>query len=178
MAAHKHYFNPEILEYITKDGDPFCFPNLHYVEHVSESKKINESKEPAIIISASGMAEAGRIKHHIKNNIEDPKNTILLIGYASPMSLAGRLKAGDPEVRIFGDTFKVKANIVSMENFSAHGDYIEMIDYLKLQNPKLVHKIFLVHGEYETQKIFAEKLIEKGYLNIEIPQKGETFNVN
>jgi metallo-beta-lactamase family protein len=178
MAAHKHYFNPEILEYITKDGDPFCFPNLHYVEHVSESKKINESKEPAIIISASGMAEAGRIKHHIKNNIEDPKNTILLIGYASPMSLAGRLKAGEPEVRIFGDTFKVKANVVSMENFSAHGDYIEMIDYLKLQNPKLVHKIFLVHGEYETQKIFAEKLIEKGYLNIEIPQKGETFNVN
>jgi metallo-beta-lactamase family protein len=94
------------------------------------------------------------------------------------MSLAGRLKAGEPEVRIFGDTFKVKANVVSMENFSAHGDYIEMIDYLKLQNPKLVKKIFLVHGEYETQKIFAEKLIEKGYLNIEIPQKGETFNLN
>ncbi|MDP2174528.1 MAG: MBL fold metallo-hydrolase [Bacteroidota bacterium] len=178
MAKHKEYFNSNILDYITKDGDPFCFPNLHYVEGVEESKKINTMKKPCIIISASGMAEAGRIKHHIANNIENENNTILIVGYATPGSLAGRLKNGSTEVRIFGTIYNVKAQIATMENFSAHGDYIEMIDYLKLQDPDKVRKIFLVHGEYETQKSFAEKLVDKGYLNIEIPNKGETFTLN
>jgi metallo-beta-lactamase family protein len=178
MAQHKEYFNPSILEYITKDGDPFCFPNLHYVEGVEESKKINTMKKPCIIISASGMAEAGRIKHHIANNIENENNTILIVGYASPGSLAGRLRNGNKEVTIFGNVYNVKAQVATMENFSAHGDYLEMIDYLKLQDPNKLRKIFLVHGEYETQKDFAEKLVNKGYLNIEIPEKGETFNLN
>lgn len=178
MAKHKEYFNSNILDYITKDGDPFCFPNLHYVEGVEESKKINTMKKPCIIISASGMAEAGRIKHHIANNIENENNTILIVGYATPGSLAGRLKNGSKEVKIFGNIYNVKSQIATMENFSAHGDYIEMIDYLKLQDPDKVRKIFLVHGEYETQKSFAEKLVDKGYLNIEIPNKGETFTLN
>src|SRR5690606_15119888 len=103
MAAHKNEFNPEMLDYICKDGDPFGFKNLFYVQSVEESKKINESDEPCIIISASGMAEAGRIKHHLKNNIENPNNLILLVGYATPGSLAGRLKNKETPVRIFGD---------------------------------------------------------------------------
>lgn len=175
MSKHKEYFNQEILEYITRDGDPFDFPNLHYVESAEESKKINTLKKPCIIISASGMAEAGRVKHHIKNNIENPNNTILLVGFASESSLAGHLKAGDSEVRIFGEFFKVKAQIESMENFSAHADYNEMLEYLSCQNPSKVKKMFLVHGEYETQKDWAEKLVNKGFLNIEIPNKGEEF---
>lgn len=177
MSAHREYFNKEILDYITRDGDPFSFPNLHYVESVAESKAINDSKKPCIIISASGMAEAGRIKHHIRNNIEDPKNTILLVGYASPMSLAGRIKAGDPEVKIFGEMFQVKASVASMENFSAHGDYSEMLDYLSCQDPSKVKKLFLVHGEYATQKIWAEKLVKAGFQHIEIPTRGESFNI-
>jgi metallo-beta-lactamase family protein len=175
MSEHREYFNKEILNYITKDGDPFNFPYLHYVESAEESKKINSLKKPCIIISASGMAEAGRVKHHIKNTIENPNNTILLVGFASPSSLAGRLKAGDPEVRIFGEFFKVKAQIESMENFSAHADYNEMLEYLSNQNPDKVRKMFLVHGEYETQKDWTEKLIQKGFVNIEIPNKGEEF---
>lgn len=177
MSAHREYFNDEILGYITRDGNPFEFPNLHYVESAEESKKINSNKKPCIIISASGMAEAGRVKHHIKNNIENPKNTILLVGFASPSSLAGKIKAGDQEVRIFGDFFKVNAKVESMENFSAHGDYNEMIEYLLCQNPAKVRKLFLVHGEYETQKEWAQKLIDKGFLNIEIPSKGESFEL-
>jgi metallo-beta-lactamase family protein len=177
MSKHREYFNKEIMAYITKDGDPFDFPNLHYVSSVEESKKINDNKNPCIIISASGMAEAGRVKHHIKNTIENPNNTLLLVGYASPSSLAGRIKAGDKEVRIFGDFFEVKANVESMENFSAHGDYNEMLEYLTCQNPNQVRKLFLVHGEYETQKDWADKLIQKGFLNIEIPAKGESFEL-
>ncbi len=178
MSKHREYFNQSILEYISRDGNPFEFPNLHYVESAEESKKINSYKNPCIIISASGMAEAGRIKHHIKNTIENPLNTILLVGYASESSLAGRLKAGDKEVRIFGDFFKVKAKVESMENFSAHGDYNEMLEYLSCQNPEKVRKVFLVHGEYETQKAWAEKLIKNGFLNIEIPEKGEVFTID
>ncbi len=178
MSKHREYFNKDILEYITRDGDPFSFPYLHYVESPEESKKINTSKLPCIIISASGMAEAGRIKHHLKNNIENPNNTVLLVGYASPRSLAGHIKAGDPEVTIFGDIFKVNAHVETMENFSAHGDYNEMLDYLSCQNAGAVKKLFLVHGEYDTQMAWADKLKFAGFTNIAIPIKGEEFILN
>ncbi len=173
MSRHREYFNKDIMSYITKDGDPFDFPNLHYVKSAADSKKINDSKTPCVIISASGMAEAGRVKHHIKNNIENPANTILLVGYASPDSLAGRLKSGDTEVKIFGEIYKVNAAIESMENYSAHGDYNEMLDYLSCQDAGKVKKLILVHGEYETQKVWAEKLEKVGFKNIIIPEMGD-----
>jgi metallo-beta-lactamase family protein len=178
MSKHREYFNKEILEYIMRDGDPFNFPNLHYVESAEESKKINSLKKPCIIISASGMAEAGRIKHHLRNNIENPENTVLLVGYASPRSLAGRIKAGDPEVMIFGEPFKVRARVESMENFSAHGDFNEMLEYLSCQNASAVKKLFLVHGEYPTQEIWADKLRAAGFTNISTPIKGEEFIIS
>ncbi len=107
MRDHEEVFNPEILAYIKKDGDAFDFPNLHYVSAVEDSKAINTKQGPCIIISSSGMAEAGRIKHHIKNNIENPTTTILLVGYCSPSSLGGALKRGDKRVHIFGETYDV-----------------------------------------------------------------------
>ena len=177
MADHQEYFNKDILSYINKNGSPFNFKNLHYVEGVEASKAINSLNTPCIIISASGMAEAGRIKHHIKNNIGDPQNTILLVGYASEGSLAGRLKAGDPEVKIFGETFEVKAKIESMENFSAHADYNEMLDYLSCQDPNKVKKMILVHGNFDVQTKWADKLIERGFLNCVIPNKGESIEL-
>lgn len=119
------------------------------------------------------MAEAGRIKHHIKNNVENPANTILLVGYASPDSLAGRLKAGDAEVRIFGEMFKVNASVENMENYSAHGDYNEMLEYLSCQNANEVKTMFLVHGDYETQLSWSEKLKAAGFKTIEIPEMGD-----
>ncbi|MDI1235369.1 MAG: MBL fold metallo-hydrolase [bacterium] len=177
MSAHREYFNKEILSYINKDGDPFDFPNLHYVKSAEDSKKINDSKNPCIIISASGMAEAGRVKHHIKNNIGNPANTILLVGYATPDSLAGRLKSGDPEVKIFGEMYKVMANIESMENYSAHGDYKEMLEYLSCQNPSKVKKLILVHGEYDTQLSWAEKLKNVGFNDIVVPEIGDEIEL-
>lgn len=177
MKEHDECFNPEILDYIEKDGDAFAFPYLHYVSDVNESKAINDYKEPCIIISASGMAEAGRIKHHIKNNIGDPKSTILLVGYASPNTLAGALKRGDRQVTIFGETHEVRCHIASMDSFSGHGDYNEMIDFLSCQDPSKVQKFFLVHGEYETQVAFKLKLQAVGYKNIMIPNLYESVQV-
>lgn len=177
MKKHEECFNPDILEYIEKDGDAFAFPNLKYVSDVNESKAINDLKEPCVIISASGMAEAGRIKHHIKNNILDPKNTILLVGYCSADSLGGALKRGDKEVRIFGESYPVKAEIEVMDSFSAHADYSEMIKYLKCQDPTKVKKFFLVHGEYDTQLSFKIKLETEGFRNVTIPDMFDTAEV-
>ena len=177
MKEHDECFNPEILEYIEKDGDAFAFPNLHYVSAVEQSMALNDKTEPCIIISASGMAEAGRIKHHIKNNIGDPKCTILLVGYAGPNTLAGALKRGDRQVNIFGEMFDVKCGVEVMDSFSGHGDYQEMLAFLSCQNPAEVQKMFLVHGEYETQVAFKLKLQNAGYKHVLIPALYESVEV-
>ncbi|CAG5010069.1 Ribonuclease [Dyadobacter sp. CECT 9275] len=169
MKEHDECFNPEILDYIEKDGDAFAFPNLKYISAVEQSMALNDSREPCIIISASGMAEAGRIKHHIKNNVGDVRSTILLVGYASPNTLAGALKRGDKQVNIFGETFDVKCKVSVMDSFSGHGDYNEMLRFLSCQTPSRVKKVFLVHGEYETQVVFKQKLEAVGFKDITIP---------
>jgi metallo-beta-lactamase family protein len=177
MKEHDECFNPEILAYIEKDGDAFAFPYLRYISDVNESIALNDKHEPCIIISASGMAEAGRIKHHIKNNIGDARSTILLVGYASGNTLAGALKRGDKEVNIFGEKFEVMCQVASMESFSGHGDYNEMLDFLSCQTPQRVKKVFLVHGEYETQIAFKLKLQAAGFKNIHIPAQFENIQV-
>ncbi|UHG90937.1 MBL fold metallo-hydrolase RNA specificity domain-containing protein [Spirosoma oryzicola] len=173
MRDHEEDFNPEILAYIKKDGDAFCFPNLRYVSDVEESKAINNSQEPCIIIAPSGMAEAGRIKHHIKNNVEKPNTTILLVGYASPNSLGGALKRGDKEVTIFGERYHVAARVEIMDSFSAHGDYREMLQFLSCQDPARVKTVFLVHGEYDKQVVWKEKLEGAGFRTVRIPDMRE-----
>ncbi|MCF2490643.1 MBL fold metallo-hydrolase RNA specificity domain-containing protein [Dyadobacter sp. CY347] len=177
MKEHDECFNPEILEYIEKDGDAFAFPYLKYISDVNDSIALNDKDEPCIIISASGMAEAGRIKHHIKNNIGDARCTILLVGYASGNTLAGALKRGDKTVNIFGEQFDVVCHVDSMESFSGHGDYNEMLSFLSCQTPERVKKIFLVHGEYETQVAFKLKLQAAGFKDIHIPAQFENVKV-
>jgi metallo-beta-lactamase family protein len=177
IRDHEEDFNPDILAYIRKDGDAFDFENLHYVSEVADSKAINTRPEPCIIISSSGMAEAGRVKHHIKNNIGDPRNTILFVGYASPDSLGGALKRGDKKVRIFGEEYDVRAHIESMEGFSAHADYQEMIQFLRCQNPAQVQQLFLVHGDYPVQQTFADKLRAEGFAQVSIPDMYESVTV-
>lgn len=175
MKKHREDFNPDILKYIERDGDAFGFDNLHYITEVEDSKALNESKQPCIIISASGMAEAGRIKHHIANNVEDPDNTILMVGYCSPNSLGAMLKTGQPTVKIFGEEKIVRAEIAIMDSFSAHADYSEIIGLLKCQDSLKVKTLFLVHGEYKTQVEFKEKLKAEGFKNIIIPSQAESF---
>lgn len=177
MQQNKSYFNPEILEYIQRDGDAFGFINLHYVSDAQDSKRLNNLEEPCIIISASGMAEAGRVKHHIKHNLGNPRTTILFAGYCSPGTLGYNLKNGDKKVRIFGEEYPVKAEVQSIEGFSAHADFHEIMDYLACQDKQVVKRLFLVHGEFEAQKEFKEKLIHAGFNNIEIPDLGEHFEL-
>jgi metallo-beta-lactamase family protein len=170
MKKHPECFNPDVLSYLQQgDGDAFGFPNLTYISTTEDSKKLNDSAEPCVIISASGMAEAGRIKHHIANHIHDVRCGILLVGYTSPDSLGGQLKAGAKKVHIFGENFDVRAEVMVMDSFSAHADYREMIEYLACQDKEQVKTIFLVHGELDTQTQFKAKLIAEGYHDIQMP---------
>jgi metallo-beta-lactamase family protein len=178
MAKHQEEFNPEILKYIMKDGDPFDFPNLHYTSKLEDSKAINSLQGPAVIISASGMAEAGRIKHHIANNIENPNNTILIVGYATPHTLAGQLIQGRNEVRIFGDFFQVNARVERMGNFSAHADYLEMLDFLGCQDAPKVKKVLLVHGDPDVMGVFADKIKAQGFPKVQKMVWGEPIELN
>ena len=170
MAKHEECFNPEILAYIKKDGDAFGFKNLHYITELSDSKRLNTLQEACVIISSSGMAEAGRIKHHIKNGIGDARNTVMIVGYCSQNSLGGALKRGDKTVNIFGESFEVKLVVEVMDSFSAHADYSEMIQYFACQDAAQIKGMYLVHGEMDVQTEFREKLMEAGFKNVEIPE--------
>ena len=177
MRKHSEFFNADLVNYLHVDEDPFGFSNLKYVRKVEESKKINDLKGPCIIISASGMIEAGRIKHHIKNNINDSRNTILIVGYCTQESIGGHLMRGDKIIKIFGNEYPVKANVEVISSFSAHADYLELIKYLSCQDTAAVKKLFLVHGEYEVQQEFKEKLKEVGFKNVEIPEELQSFKL-
>ena len=170
VKSYPQYFNSRIQKVLLSDSDPFAFKGLKFVKTVDESKMLNYYKNPCVIISASGMAEAGRVKHHISNNIENSKNTILLTGYCEPHSLGGRLKHKPKEITIFGQPHEVNAEIAEMRSMSAHGDYEDLCQFLACQLPKEVTKLFLVHGEYPVQQDFRNRLIRKGFLDVEIPE--------
>ena len=175
IKKNAKYFNNRIQKLMETDTDPFDFEGLNYVKTVEESKQLNFFKEPCIIISASGMADAGRVKHHIMNNITGAENTILMVGYCEPRSLGGRLLNGDKEVRIFGEEFDVKAEIGSMRSMSAHGDYEDLCQFISCQDPALIKTLFLVHGEFDVQQDFASRLRRKGFQLVEIPEKHAAF---
>jgi metallo-beta-lactamase family protein len=164
-------FNKNVQKILETDTDPFAFKGLKYVRSVDESKSLNFRNGPFVIISASGMAEAGRVKHHISNNIENSRNTILLVGYCEPNSLGGRLLAGAKEVTIFGIHHEVHAEVGSIRSMSAHGDYQDLSQFLACQDPKKVKKLFIVHGEYDVQQAFRDRLIKKGFTDVEIPER-------
>ena len=161
--------------FIQSNQDPFGFGRLTYIKNVEQSKELNDKQEPCIIISASGMAEGGRVLHHLANNIENKKNLILFVGYAAAHTLARKIIDGETEVKIFGEPHKVKAEVKSMDYFSAHADQAELIDYLRLNNKNRLKNIFLVHGEEEQALPFREKLLQKGFKKVDFPQSGEKF---
>lgn len=170
IKSYPNYFNDRIRKVLESDEDPFSFKGLKFVESVEESKNLNYYKGPCVIISASGMADAGRIKHHISNNIENSRNTILLTGYCEPGSLGGRLMKHPKEVSIFGQPHEVNAEIGEMRSMSAHGDYEDLCQFLSCQDAAQIKKLFLVHGEYNVQLDFRQRLIRKGFADVEIPE--------
>ena len=152
------------------DFDPFDFKGLHYVKDVDESKRLNDYGKPCVIVSASGMAEAGRVKHHIANSIENKRNTVLMVGYCEPASLGARLKERPEKIKIFGETFNVRADIREINSMSAHADYNDLCQYLACQYPDEVRQVFVVHGEPEVQQEFSRRLIRKGFKNVIVPE--------
>ena len=171
IKSYPQYFNNRVQKLLFNDEDPFNFKGLKFVKSVEESKSLNYRKDPLVIISASGMAEAGRVKHHISNNIENSRNSILMTGYCEPNSLGGRLKLHPKEVGIFGQQHEVHAEIGEIKSMSAHGDYNDMSQWLACQDPKQVKKLFLVHGDYDVQLDFKNRLIGKGFLDVEVPAR-------
>jgi len=171
VKRYPQYFNKSIQRILENDSDPFGFKGLKFIKNVDESKMLNFRNGPMVIISASGMADAGRVKHHISNNIESTRNTILFTGYCEPHSLGGKLMAGRKEVNIFGVLHEVHAEIGSIRSMSAHGDYEDLCQFLSCQDPKKVQRLFLVHGEYEVQQAFKLRLLKKGFLDVEIPER-------
>ena len=177
IKDHPEVYNNDVTEILKVDADPFAFKNLRFIQSTEESISLNSDTRPMVIISSSGMAEAGRVRHHIRNNINNEKNTILIVGYCEPNSLGGHLMKGDKVVHIFGDEYDVKAEVQVIKSMSAHGDYEDLLHFLDCQNPEEVKKLFLVHGEYETQQMFAEKLKEKGFKDIEIPYQHQRVDL-
>ncbi|SFE36231.1 metallo-beta-lactamase family protein [Chitinophaga sp. CF118] len=177
VRSHPEVFNKTVSKLLEIDEDPFDFPGLHYIRTVDESKQLNFREEPCVIISASGMAEAGRVKHHIANNIDNPRNTILIVGYCEPQSLGGKLMRGAKEVSIYSTHHEVKAEIGVIRSMSAHGDYEDLGQWLACQHPQDVKKLFLVHGEYEVQQVLRDWLLKKGFPAIEIPERHSVVNL-
>jgi metallo-beta-lactamase family protein len=178
FRLHPECFDRETQRLFMKDHeDPFGFGTLTYVREVQQSKDLNQLKKPHIIISASGMAEGGRILHHLRNNIEDSRNLVLFVGYAAAHTLARKLMDGDKTVRIFGEEHDVNCKIRKIDDFSAHGDRSELLDYLKFQKSEKLKHIFLVHGE-EDQALPLQKLLqERDFSNVVFPDVGESYEI-
>lgn len=173
FGAHPECFDQNLNEYLLIDDNPFGFNRLTYIRSVELSKSLNNTKDACIIISASGMMNAGRVRHHLYNSIDHEKNTILIVGYCSPETPGGMLRNGIEEIKLFGDVKPVNAEIEIMDSFSAHADRNEMIDFIS--NQKKLQNLFLVHGEHKSQESFKQLLNSKGYENVRIPTLGQQF---
>ncbi len=169
-------FEDEVKEEMEKGDNPLEFPGLRFTQTADESKALNESTEPSIIISASGMCDVGRIKHHLKHNIWNPKSTILFVGYQAPGTLGNLIVNGAKKVTIFGEEFAVNARIEYIEGYSGHADQQWLMNFVYSFITKPKH-IFLVHGEDESQEVLRNKILEETGIGVSIPEYGETYEL-
>jgi metallo-beta-lactamase family protein len=178
FQVHPECYGEEIKEaFIKHQKNPFGFNSLHFTTSVQESKALNEQPGPFIIISADGMCEAGRIQHHLINNIQDPNTTIMTVGYMAENTLGRRIRNRESEVKIHGEWFKVKAQVEEINAFSAHADYQESLEWLKAVDTSRLKGIFLVHGEKKSQNFLKKYLEENGFPNVEIVRYGKTYEL-
>lgn len=177
FRSHAECFDDKVYkEFIEHGENPFGFSDLKYVRDAEESKTLNGKPGPMIIIAASGMCEHGRVLHHLKNNIEDSRNTVLIVGYQAADTLGRKLVDGFKEVNIFGDMHRVKASVYVMDAFSAHADRSDLLDYIgRIEDLK---KIFLVHGEQTQLESFTGALHENGYKDVYVPKYGEEIEID
>ncbi|HUP05281.1 MAG TPA: MBL fold metallo-hydrolase, partial [Bryobacteraceae bacterium] len=173
---HAECFDDETREFLQRGEDPFGFSRLQYVREAADSKKLNDLHGPFVVISASGMCESGRILHHLRNNIEDPRNTVLITGFQAAETLGRKLVEKAKEVRIFGEPVRVRAEISSLDELSGHADQAELMEWIKPLAPGL-RKIFLVHGE-PTQADTLAKLLTNAYgVEVYVPKPGQSFEI-
>lgn len=170
FKSHLDYFNLQIRQAVSGGDDPFGFLNLRYIRDQKESKYLNTDKRPMIIIAGSGMCESGRILHHLKNNITESRNTVLVVGYMAKDTLGRRIVERERYVRIFGVEYELNAEVAVLNAFSGHADRNALLDYVTQALP--LARIFLVHGEPEQSQALAELLMDKG-LDVYLPQKDE-----
>ncbi len=169
-------FDDDVKQEMEKGDNPLEFPGLQFTRTAEESKELNERNESSIVISASGMCEVGRIKHHLKHNLWNPKSTILFVGYQAPGTLGSKLVNGEKKVKIFGEEIAVNARIEYIEGYSGHADQEWLLNFIYsfVQKPK---QIFLVHGEPESQEVLKEKILETTGIPVIIPDFGETYEL-
>ncbi|MFA5842125.1 MAG: MBL fold metallo-hydrolase [Candidatus Gracilibacteria bacterium] len=174
FRGHIEDFDKEAqAEFLNNRENPFGFGALKYTTSVEESKAIDASRVPMIVISAAGMCEFGRVLHHLKNNIENPSTTILIVGYMADNTLGRKIVEKQPMVNIFGDSYNVRARVEVIDAFSGHADRSDLLDYA--MGVKGIQKMFLVHGEEKQYTAFSQALAENGMKNVEVPEFGQSF---
>lgn len=178
FRMHPEAWSPEVQAFLNDGGRraPFDYSNLEYVRDVRRSKQLNHLSEPAIIISASGMAESGRILHHLKNNLSQAENTVLLVSFQAQDTLGRHLQDGENRVRIFGEEYPVRAQIESIAGYSAHADQAELLQWASAFPRQRLAICFLVHGEPEPMTVLAGKLQDAGMQTVTMPTRGQHFS--
>ena len=178
FRIHPECMDAEARKSILTHENPFSFESLRYIMHVSESKALNGQSGPMIIISSSGMCEGGRILHHLRNNIEDPRNTIMITGYSAEYTLGRRIVEREPKVKIFGEEFNLNAEVVVLNSLSAHADRNELLDYHRRFNPTRLRHSFIVHGDLDqAQKLQHAMQEELGLTGVTVPSPGDRFEL-
>jgi metallo-beta-lactamase family protein len=175
--AHPDCYGQELRQHMQNDSDPFGWERLTYVRSVEQSKALNDTRFPMIIISASGMCEGGRVLHHLRNNIEDSRTTVMIVGYCADHTLGKRIVDREPVVRIFGEEHRLRAEVVVMNNYSAHADEPGLLDFVGKLDRDRLRRIFLVHGEPVRQDAFRAALAARGYRDVAIPDHGTSVRL-
>ncbi len=178
FRLHPECYDEELREFIAQDHhpDPFGFDRLRYIRNAEDSKALNKLEGPAVIISASGMCEAGRIQHHLKHNISDPRNTVLIVSWQAPHTLGRRLVERQKVVKIFGQEYPLRARVEAIHGYSAHADRNGLLDWVKPIAHDLRHA-FVVHGDPEPAKALADGLKQLGVRDVAVPEQGDVFQI-
>ncbi len=174
FRAHPECFDEEARQFLEQGRDPFGFHRLIYIRDAAESKKLNDLHKPCIIISPAGMCEAGRVLHHLRNGVGNPRNTVLITGYQAEHTLGRKLKDGLKQVKIFGMPVEVRAQVESLDELSGHADSEELLTWMKPITPRLKH-VFLVHGEPEQSQALAGKIRARYGIEVTVPGPGASF---
>ena len=176
FRLHNDLFDESMAQIMEEHGDPFQLNDIHYIRSVDQSRKLNSMKGPAIIISAAGMCEFGRILHHLRNNCEDPRNSILIIGFQAKNTLGRRIVERQPEIKIFGVKHFLRAEVKTFNALSAHAGRSELLEFATRFNGR-AERILLVHGEEEAQYEFVGELQKRGCSNITVQEQGVPFEL-